>query len=526
MSKGASTQPSVDCSVPMSSCFSGRCFDTLAMRDLDRRSAAAQGLNEFDLMMHAGGAAFTYLSAIWPGATRFAVFCGTGNNGGDGWVVARLLLESGVSCDVFLHGSADRISGAALLAYEAWRQIAPERERSSDDWLNSARQGEEYDVLVDALVGIGFRGPARSEFDALVEGINGASIPVLSLDVPSGLNADTGAVDSSVIQAHSTVTFIAMKPGLLTGRAPDVAGRLILDSLDTPQFILDEVPAVAINWARDLPPAFLRPRRPTTHKGVCGHVLVVGGNTGMGGASILSASAALRSGAGLVTLATRSEHLCAAISRQPEVMARDIDCPESLFALLEKASVVVVGPGLGVDDWSAACLRIVLESHKPLVVDADALNLLATDMSFPRVTAGSVLTPHPGEAARLAKVPVSNIEADRLYWAKALARQYASSIILKGAGSIIASDKEGCEPNICSAGNSGMATAGMGDVLAGVVGALLAQGYDAPLAALGGTVAHANAGDLAWREHGIGLTATDVISHVGAVLTPGIDTAR
>ena len=153
--------------------------------------------------------------------------------------MARLLLESGVSCDVFLHGSADRISGAALLAYEAWRQIAPERERSSDDWLNSARQGEEYDVLVDALVGIGFRGPARSEFDALVEGINEASIPVLSLDVPSGLNADTGAVDSSVIQAHSTVTFIAMKPGLLTGRAPDVAGRLILDSLDTPQFILD-----------------------------------------------------------------------------------------------------------------------------------------------------------------------------------------------------------------------------------------------------------------------------------------------
>jgi len=503
--------------------FAGLCFSASAMRDLDRRSAEAQGLSELDLMERAGTAAFEFLRRRWPAASQIAVLCGTGNNGGDGWVVARLLLASGLNVDVFLFGEPERIDGAAQLAYHAWRAIAPEDPTSSDAWLDCADPASQYDVVIDALVGIGIRSPARPGFTALIDAVNRASIPVLSLDVPSGLNADTGAADSSVIEAQATITFIAMKPGLLTGRGPDVIGDLSLDTLGTPRSIVRATPATAVSWASDLPQALLKSRKPSAHKGLCGHVLVVGGNVGMGGAAILAAAAALRGGAGLVTLATRAANLCAALARHPEIMARDIDVPERLYPLLERASVVVIGPGLGVDDWSSATLRLALESKKPLVLDADALNLLADDPSFPRVGNGSVLTPHPGEAARLARVGIADIESDRIYWAKRLAKQHESVIILKGAGTIVASCDEHAAANICTAGNPGMATGGMGDVLAGLVGALMGQGHEAPLAALGGAVVHANAGDRAWREHGVGLIATDVISHLGAVLTPELN---
>lgn len=493
------------------------------MRELDRRSAAAQNVSEFDLMERAGYAAFNHLRSLWPMAKRVALLCGTGNNGGDGWIVARLLLERGLSCDVFLLGQPERISGAALRAYESWRQLAPQGELLSDRWFAFVEQGIQYDVVVDALVGIGIQGPARPGLDALIESVNRVAAPVLSLDVPSGLNADTGAAESSVIEAHSTITFIAMKQGLLTGRAPDLVGELTLDPLGTPLSTLHEVPSVAQSWAHNLPPELLKPRRPTAHKGAFGHVLVVGGNVGMGGAAILAAAAALRGGAGRVTLATRSAHLTAAIARHPEVMTCDIELPERLFARLQSASAVVIGPGLGADHWSAACLRVALESNKPLVVDADALNLLAKDARFSSISEGSVLTPHPGEAARLANVTISDIESDRFHWAKTLARHYKSTIILKGAGSIVSSYQAANKSHICTAGNPGMATGGMGDVLAGLVGALLAQGYDPQAAALGGTIAHATAGDRAWQDHGVGVTASDVINHLGTVLTPGLD---
>lgn len=500
--------------------FSGPCFSVDAMRELDKRSATAQGLTEFELMRLAGHAAFVHLRSLWPNAERIAVLCGTGNNGGDGWIVARHLVECGVSCDVFLLGQRDRISGPARLAYDEWRTVSPDAERSSQDWFDFAEREVCYDVLVDALVGIGMKGRARPEFNALVESINGVTTPVLSLDVPSGLDGNTGASQSSVVEAHTTITFIAMKPGLLTGRARDVVGNITLEPLGTPSRVFDEVAPASLCWANELPSPLLRPRRATAHKGTLGHVLIVGGNVGMGGAAILAAAAALRAGAGLVSLATRSVNLLAAITRHPEVMTHDIDQPEDLSACLERASIVVIGPGLGVNEWSKACLKLVLESKKPLVVDADALNLLAEDASTARIAEGCVLTPHPGEAARLAKVQVSDIESDRLSWAQSLARRYQSTIILKGAGSIVATHEDARVPNICSTGNPGMATGGMGDVLAGVVGALLGQGHEAGIAALGGALVHAAAGDRAWRDQGIGLTATDVIGYLGSVLTP------
>lgn len=502
--------------------FTGPCFDAAAMRDLDRCSAAAQGITELDLMQRAGTAAVNHLLKQWPMATRFAVFCGTGNNGGDGWVVATLLRERGLSCDVFLLGRSEKISGVARLAYDTWCELAPGEVRNSDDWPEFAQPGGKYDLIIDALVGIGFKGSRRPRFERVVESINADAAPVLSLDVPSGLNGDTGAAPSAVVEATSTITFIAMKPGLVTGRGRDVTGDLFLDSLGTPQSAVADAPSVAQSWATTLPQPLMRRRPPTAHKGAFGHVLVVGGNVGMGGASILAAAAALRAGAGLVTLATRPMHLSAVISRHPELMTCDIEQPECLSPLLNRASVVVIGPGLGDDSWSVACLRLALDSKKPLVVDADALNLLASDGGLPQITEGSVLTPHPGEAARLAKVRVIDIETDRIHWAHSLARQYRGTVILKGAGSIVVSDDESCRADICSAGNPGMATGGMGDVLAGLVGALLGQGNEPHVAALGGTIAHAAAGDLAWRRNGIGLTASDVISHLGAVLTPEV----
>ena len=511
--------------LPGSQQFTGSCFSVEAIRELDKRSAAAQGLSEFELMQRAGYAAFAHLINQWPTAKRIAVLCGTGNNGGDGWVIAKHLEEQGLSCDVFLLGQSSRISGAALEAHEEWRKFASATERSFLDCADFGKDEIGYDVVVDALVGIGFQGLARPELIALIDSVNQMASPVLSLDIPSGLNADTGEAGSAVIEAHTTLTFIAMKPGLLTGRARDVVGRLVLEPLATPSGVFNEVGAVAHSWAYELPPALSMPRRPAAHKGSFGHVLVVGGHVGMGGAAILAASAALRAGAGLVSLATRSCNVPAAISRHPEVMTRSIDQPEDLSPMFEDTSVIVVGPGLGMDGWSRACLKLVQESNKPLVVDADALNLLAEETSFENLTAGSVLTPHPGEAARLASMRVADVEANRFHWAQMLARQYQSTVILKGAGSIVAPNRPGDTLHVCSIGNPGMATGGMGDVLAGLVGSLLAQGYEAELAALGGTLAHAAAGDLAWREYGIGLTATDVIDRLGAVLTPGMPRA-
>ena len=271
------------------------------------------------------------------------------------------------------------------------------------------------------------------------------------------------------------MTFIAHKPGLLTGAALNHVGRLILADLGAPTAVFESVPAGGYRISADAAGG-LAARSTTAHKGHFGHVLVIGGNRGMGGAALLAAGAALRSGAGLVSLATRSEHVSAALTRHPELMVTGLDDAAALPALCDGKSVIVIGPGLGQDDWAKQCLRYAVEAGLPLVCDADALNVIAEGMVTMPPDIPLIITPHPGEASRLAGVATGEVESDRVNWAATLAKRYAAVVILKGAGTVIASPSKDDQICICVGGNPGMATGGMGDVLAGLTGALVAQG--------------------------------------------------
>ncbi len=491
------------------------------MRNVDQQTHKALGISEFDLMCKAGEAALHVLASQWPPAQRILVLCGTGNNGGDGWVLARLAAEAGYDCQVALFGAPSRISGPARLAWNAWRDGALGEHLNAEDLSSESLEADHYDVVVDALTGIGLSGPARDTFIDLVTMVNESSVPVLSLDVPSGSDADTGSVIGAAIYAATTVTFIAHKPGLLTGAALNHVGQLVLADLGAPPSVFQSTPPdgflISASTAATLPT-----RSSTAHKGHFGHVLVIGGNRGMGGAALLAAGAALRSGAGLVSLATHSDHVSAALTRHPDLMVTGFADPMMLPALCDGKSVIVIGPGLGQDDWAQECLRHAVAARLPLVCDADALNVMAAN----KVTLPSdiplVVTPHPGEASRLAGVTTIEIESDRLRWAERLAERWAAVVVLKGAGTVVAPHVNDGSPFICAGGNPGMATGGMGDVLAGLIGALVAQGLSVTEASTLGVAVHARAGDLAWERYGIGLTASDVADGLGGLLSRNV----
>ena len=494
------------------------------MREIDRQTYTALGISEYALMCQAGEAAFQLLVSQWPEARRILVLCGTGNNGGDGWVLARLADKAGLECRVAVFGDPARIAGAARMGYDAWCEsnrgalVNAETLNAGDLEIGAC------DIVIDALTGIGLSGPARADFVELITLVNGSSVPVLSLDVPSGVDADTGSVIGSAIQATTTMTFIAHKPGLLTGAALNHVGRLVLADLGAPPPVFESVPADGYRISADAAGG-LGARSTTAHKGHFGHVLVIGGNRGMGGAALLAAGAALRSGAGLVSLATRSEHVSAALTRHPELMVTGLDDAAALPELCEGKGVIVVGPGLGQDDWAKQCLRHAVEAGLPIVCDADALNVIAEGVVTMPPGIPLIITPHPGEAARLADVPTGEIESDRVRWAVTLAERYAAVVVLKGAGTVIASPSKEEQPVVCAGGNPGMATGGMGDVLAGLIGALVAQGLPLMEASTLGVATHARAGDLAWERYGVGLTATDVADGLGVALSPTVPSA-
>ncbi|KEA64846.1 NAD(P)HX epimerase [Marinobacterium lacunae] len=474
-------------------------------RVLDRTAIERCGIPGFRLMQRAGQAVWAVISQRWPELRRITIVCGAGNNGGDGLVVAGLAWQAGVEVQLVVVGEryAERLRAEAL---EAWQWLSGFGVKA-ETW----HPGVEFsgELVVDSLLGIGLSGPVRGEIANVIGQINRCAVPVLSVDIPSGLCADTGAVLGSAVQADLTLTFIALKQGLLTHEGVDFVGELLFDGLLLPDEVFEDVPVSAFRTdSEDL--RELLPERPrSAHKGRYGHLLIIGGDLGMGGAPLMAAQAALRSGAGLVTLATREEHRLAAITRAPEVMCHGVEDADDIELLVARADAIVVGPGLGQQVWGRALFQAAIESGKPLLLDADALNLLAQDDS---VGVGSdwVLTPHPGEAARLLETDVRDIQANRFEQVRELQNRYGGTVVLKGAGTLSC---DGDVIHLCSDGNPGMATAGMGDVLSGVIGALLAQGL-APLdAARIGVLVHARAADICARHYGArGLLATDLVN--------------
>ena len=495
-------------------------YSVAAVRAAEQLAAANAGVELYDLMLRAGQAAFSRLRVVHPWAARLLVLCGPGNNGGDGYVLAQLAAAAGLAVTVVAPvapatSDARRAAAAAGLTPAAF-----------DERLLAAA-----DVVVDALFGCGLKRALEAPWQALIGAVNASDRPVFALDVPSGLDADSGAVHGNAISATDTVTFVAAKPGLYLGEGPDLAGVVSLAELEVDdRALVAAVPELVVLGDADLLRALPRRAR-TAHKGSNGRVLIVAGGPGMGGAARLAGLAALRAGAGLVTIAAHPGSL-AVISAVPELICHGVDEPRALRALIAAADVVAVGPGLGRTPWAQALLGEVLAGAAALVIDADALNELAT-RPVPPPLPPAVLTPHPAEAARLLGLPsAADVQAARLASVRALRDRFAATVVLKGAATLIAS---GAAPvAVCTAGNPGMATAGTGDVLTGVIAAIAAQQADlaaAPQVALAratgaAVLAHARAGDLAAANGERGLIASDLIGALRAVVNPGRARAR
>ena len=476
------------------------------VRGIDYAAIHDSGIAGYELMCRAGRAVVDDARSRYPSAGHWLVLCGSGNNGGDGYVVARLALEAGVRVTVCSLVDTVQLKGDAARAHSDWQAAGGKLE----GWPLPA--GPAYDLALDALLGTGIDREVDGVFRQAIVYLNQLNCPISAIDIPSGLNADTGAVMAYAVRAQNTVTFVGRKRGMYTADGPDYCGDIVFNDLDIP-------PQASLQCCEDtgslLSPACLaeisKPRLRNSHKGSFGHVLAVGGIEGMGGAIRLCGEAALRSGAGRVTLLTDPAHAALVNLARPELMVKAISGAGEWSDQLSGDRVVAVGPGLGNAAWSRMVLETCLETEAALVVDADGLNLLAEQSQQNTVKRDNwVLTPHPAEAARLLACKVSDIQRDRVRSATAIAKRFDACVVLKGCGTIVA-DSSG-EYAICPRGNPGMATAGSGDVLTGVIAALLAQGLSCFEAAKAGVFAHAEAGDRAAEKSSeMALIANDII---------------
>lgn len=468
-------------------------FDTAQIRALESLAVTKHGLTEQILMERAGEAAFLVLQREFPYARRILICCGGGNNAGDGYVLAKLLHDATYEVYLLNTKAHDCLPKAA---HEAFLKVS---HLPSVNTLDVP-----CDLIVDALLGIGLSGNVRDEMRVLISQISEKNVPVLSLDIPSGLNADTGVVMGCAVKATATITFIGNKIGLMTGKGAAFTGHLFCDDLGLSSLLSFVTPFIKIIQEENIFP-LLEPRSPVCHKGDFGHVLVAGGALGMPGAPILAAKAALRVGAGKVTIATEPVHAEKALSSFPEVMFRGVQRPSDLNELLSSASVCVLGPGLSENAFGQMVFKTIIGSDLPLVVDASALRLLKKSPAFRE---NWVLTPHPGEAAYLLNTSVKEVESDRRQALRSLYEQYGGGVVLKGHGSLIQTAPS--FQYLCREGNPGMATAGMGDVLSGIIGGLFAQGLPLKEALLKGVFLHAKAGDLAANKRERGMIASDL----------------
>jgi ADP-dependent NAD(P)H-hydrate dehydratase / NAD(P)H-hydrate epimerase len=373
------------------------------------------------------------------------------------------------------------------------------------------------DVVVDALLGIGVRSPLQPAWREAIEAINRSGAEVLSIDVPSGLDPDSGEALPAV-RATATVTFLGLKQGLFLGEGPEHAGEIDFDDLGAVTGPTSAAQSLNLLDSASIQRA-LKPRPRASHKGLFGRVLIIGGGAGMAGAVRMAAEAALRVGAGLVTVASRPEHLDVIVGARPELMFKAVENAAALLPALEQADVIAIGPGLGRGPWAEELLRAVLQGARAgqsLVLDADALNLLAAGGELRRDD--WILTPHPGEAARLLGTSTAAVQSGRLEALRQLTATRGGIVVLKGASTLVG--REGDVPRLCTGGNPGMAVPGMGDVLTGAIAGLIAQGGDAFAATCAAVQAHAMAGDQCAQNGVRGVLALEVATQLRAVLAP------
>lgn len=500
------------------------------VRELDRIAIEDRGIPGIKLMKRAGRAVFTAINYRWPGSP-ITVFCGAGNNGGDGYIVAALAAQNQLPVQIIQLAPMEKLTGDALTAYQ-YAQSAGIAMTPFTDCLEL-----QVGVIVDALLGTGLvsagasnsgaESQIREPFAQAIRLINHSGLPVVAADVPSGLCSNTGSAADPTIEATLTVSFIGLKQGLFTGRGPALCGEVLYHDLSVPTDIFDNIQPSSIRMQRAELMAELPDRARDAHKGDSGHVMIIGGDVGFGGAVSMAAEAALRVGAGLVSVATQPEHVSAILARRPELMVRGVSSGQDLMPLLDgeisSPSILVVGPGLGRTPWSEQMLQQALASGLPMLLDADALNILSEcRLKVPDQSRDWVITPHPGEAARLLGVTTAEIQADRFAAVRALQEKFNCPALLKGAGSLVCTSKDSAI-SLCAEGNPGMAVGGMGDVLSGIVGGLMSQGVASDVALSLGVCLHAEAGDIAAKTGERGLLATDLFEPLHQLINEAIN---
>lgn len=512
------------------------------MRQIDQDTIERIGIPGIVLMETAGSAIVRAIEQHYPTCKRIGIFAGKGNNGGDGIVIARQLAHIGLDVHIFLVSPPESFTGEAAVNLQIAKNL---KLRIEEILTDAALETEESvslnhttscELLVDAIFGTGLRGEVREPIATLINAINNLSIPILSIDLPSGLDADTGNPFGTCVQADRTVTIGLPKRGLLVHPGAELAGKLEVVDIGFPEQVID-AQNIKANWTTAAEASAWMPSRPSaSHKGTYGRILVVAGSTGMTGAAALASKAALRAGAGLVTLAT-PKHLNPILEGLlPEVMTLPlpetdagslaVSASSTLLEFAEKTkSVLAIGPGLSQNPETVALVHELVRENQEqglglrLVIDADGLNALAQEREcISRLDKDAVLTPHPGEMARLTNTSVSVLETDRIRTAQQFASKHGVTLVFKGAPTVIGT------PNgdvwINSTGNPGMATGGMGDVLTGVIAGLIAQGVSSETAGVLGVYVHGLAGDIVSERLGThGLIASDVLKAVPEALS-------
>jgi NAD(P)H-hydrate epimerase len=473
-------------------------------RELDRIITEKHNIATSKLMARAGAAALTAIKNYWPQAERLLIVCGTGNNGGDGFDLARQALEKDYRVVVYQVGDVSKLSIETAAAREALLATGTEVHTFVDSLPST-------DVIVDAMLGTGINREITGQYKAAIEAINkDKRAPVLSLDNPSGLHADTGNALGIAVKASITLSFMGLNKGLFTGEGPNYCGTVCFDSLKIPSSVYKELTPIARRVSLEKDAACLAPRERTGHKGLYGHLLIIGGDHGMPGAARVAAEAGARVGAGLTSIATRSTHGPLLNVARPELMCHGVEEVDDLDPLLRPANALTIGPGLGQSEWGESLFQKAIATNLPMVVDADALNLLSKN---PQRHDQWILTPHPGEAARLLNCSSEDVQNDRFEAVKELQKRYGGITVLKGSGTLIYSGK--APTRLSTWGNPGMGSGGMGDVLAGVIGGLLAQHFPLMDAACVGVTLHGMAGNKAAEQDGErGMLAMDLMPHL------------
>ena len=497
-------------------------YTAAQVRELDRIVIEKLGISGDRLMQRAGSFAYNVLNETFPNAQSIYVFCGCGNNAGDGYVLAKLAIEDDkydrevivVNCF-----NPEKLEGDAKTAYQDLMTMRYDKKKVEiRDHLEVMYTHRKGGVYVDAIFGTGLTRDINDEnLVRIIQQLNRQSLMscsgyekmqgVLSIDIPSGLNADDGNVMGVAVHANVTATFIGQKRGMFTHNGCEYSGQIKFSSLEGPHESFDELDSHCklLSFAD----YYLAKRERNAHKGIFGHVLVIGGDEGYLGAAQMTAEAAIRVGSGLVSVATRKSHAAQLSIAVPEIMSHGVETLDELMPLIKCATVIAIGPGLGQSEWAKLLFACVLELDLPIIIDADGLNLLAEEEQSSQ---NWVITPHPGEAARLLKTDVATIQSDRFQSARDLYEKYHGPVVLKGAGSIVI-DLEG-NLYVCSEGNPGMSTGGMGDVLTGVIAGLVAQGVDIEKATQIGVLMHARAGDMAAILGERGMIATDLMPYL------------